>query len=194
MSYGPGEVRDVHIRRGRWGEGTRGRSTICDVQKEEEKYGDGRQALFRKEWAPPLGDVVVIHRGTHARVHRKAARDAGNAFEHRCGAFFAPAPQAVLDQRRRNHDQRGDGKHNGWERHVEEKGAVDLRAERALDGKERRDRPADDFARPGHDLVEDLRSFCFEDSQDAKHLDVRHAELLDRGACGTGGEGGGQRV
>ena len=133
-----------------------------NAHEEEEEHGDARETLHWIERSAPFDDVVRGHRGTHECVECKASRNVGNAFEYRRGERTAPSTHATLDQRRRYHDERGNDEQDQRERHVEEEGAVDLRLERALDGKHRCERPANNFARTRHQLVEDLRPLCLE--------------------------------
>ena len=145
-----------------------------NAHEEEEEDDDAREALHRIERSAPFGDVVRGHRGTHDGVECKASRNVGNAFEYRRNTRTAPFTDAFLDQRRRYHDERGNDEQDQRERHVEEEGAVDLRLERALDGKQRSERSANDFARARYQLVEDFRPLCLENPQHADHLNVRH--------------------
>ena len=152
------------------------------VEREHRKDGDAREPTLHAETlCLPCLDIRRSHWKPEEAERRENPREIELAFEcrNRIIVINPPLSRTFLVEVLGYHDHRRDEKKDEGERHVQEEWSVDLRLQRALDRHQRSEASADDLCGPVNHIVEDLRPARFEDPEHAKHLEVRHQNLLD---------------
>jgi hypothetical protein len=103
------------------------------VEREDQKHSDAGEALRGSKRAAPLLDVGGGHRLAHRSAAPDAPRQIAPHLEPRRILTNAFLPQSLLPEVFRNEQQPRETEEKERKRHREEKGAVDLGLERALD-------------------------------------------------------------